>query len=130
MRANERAAIAMILGVVLLGTASSVGDAVARPAQAKVAKARPPHGLHLRGARGLPKFRPARTAAAQDAARLGGLVGNDCHGKADMPRNDHQWVVLCSNGRTFVVEPPPHAGAPPTECSLAGTGPMPACFGE
>jgi hypothetical protein len=77
-----------------------------------------------------PRFRPPRGAAAQDAARLGGLVGKECRGKADMPLNDHEWVVLCSNGRTFVVQPPHAAsgGAPPTECSLAGTGPLPACF--
>ena len=66
--------------------------------------------------------------AAQDAARLGGLVGNGCTGRADMQRNDHQWIVLCSNGKTFVVETPPQAGAAPVECSLAGTGPEPACF--
>jgi len=77
-----------------------------------------------------PRFRGPRGAAAQDAARLGALVGKDCRGRADMPRNDHEWVVMCSDGRTFVVpRPPAPAGAaPPTECSLAGTGPLPACF--
>jgi hypothetical protein len=116
----------MILGAALLCVASTTPAASAPPAQSNTA----PHDLHLRGSRALPKFRPPRTAAAQDAARLGGLVGKDCHGKADMPRNAHQWVVLCSNGRTFVVDQPAQAGAQPTECSLAGGGPLPACFAE
>jgi hypothetical protein len=77
-----------------------------------------------------PKFRPARGAAAADAKRLGALVGKECTGRADMQRNEHQWVVLCSNGKSYVVEPPaPHqAATPPVECSLAGIGPEPACF--
>src|SRR5262249_42320475 len=89
---------------------------------------------HHRPGRALqrPRFRPPRGAAAQDAARLGRLAGKECGGRADMPRNDREWVVLCSNGRTFVVQPPPAppGGAAPTECSLAGTGPLPACFTE
>jgi hypothetical protein len=67
-------------------------------------------------------------AAAQNAARLGALVGNECQGKAEMPRNDHEWVVLCSNGRTFVIDMPHQNGAPATECSLAGIAPLPACY--
>jgi hypothetical protein len=97
----------------------------AKPRDAKAAPARPSV------ARGhATQFRPARGAAAADAKRIGALVGKDCTGRADMQRNEHQWVVLCSNGRTFVVEPPaPHQAAPPpVECSLAGTGPEPACF--
>ena len=75
------------------------------------------------------KFRPARTAARADAARLGALVGNGCTGRADMQRNEHQWIVLCSNGKTFVVESPtPKPATPAVECSLAGTGPAPPCF--
>jgi hypothetical protein len=76
------------------------------------------------------KFRPARGAAAADARRLGALVGKECTGRAEMPRNEHQWVVLCSNGKTFVVEPAAahQAVTPPAECSLAGIGPEPACF--
>ena len=79
-----------------------------------------------------PKFRPERGAAARDAARFGALAGKECHGKADMPRNDHETVVLCSNGKTFVVETgvPRAAGTAATECSLAGTGPQPACFDQ
>jgi len=80
------------------------------------------------GKRARTKFRPSR-AAASEAKRLGALVGQGCTGKADMQRNDHQWVVLCSNGKTYVVEP--QAGAPtqpPLECSFGGAGPGPACF--
>jgi hypothetical protein len=74
------------------------------------------------------KFRPSRAAAAE-AKRLGALVGQGCTGKADMQRNDHQWVVLCANGKTYVVEPQAGAPAqPPLECSLGGAGPGPACF--
>ncbi|HLH87728.1 MAG TPA: hypothetical protein VKX28_04655 [Xanthobacteraceae bacterium] len=78
------------------------------------------------------RFRPPRGAAAQDAARLGALVGRQCHGKADLPRNDHETVVLCSNGKTFVVQKaaPSAAATPATECSLAGTGPEPPCFDQ
>jgi hypothetical protein len=77
-----------------------------------------------------PTFRPARGAAAADARRLGALVGKQCTGRANMQRNEREWVVLCSNGKTYVVEPAAaHAPAtPPVECSLAGTGPEPACF--
>ena len=75
-------------------------------------------------------FRPARGAAAADAKRLGALVGKDCTGRADMQRNERQWVVLCSNGKSFVVEPAVahQPVTPPVECSLAVTGPEPACF--
>jgi hypothetical protein len=47
-----------------------------------------------------------------------------------MQRNEHQWIVLCSNGKTFVVESPApkQPAAPAVECSLAGTGPAPPCF--
>ena len=77
------------------------------------------------------RFRPGRTAAAEEARRLGAAVGQGCTGKADMARNDHEWVVLCSNGKSYVVEmPAQQPGAPATECSLAGIGPQPACFAE
>ncbi len=74
--------------------------------------------------------RPARGAAAADARRLGALVGKECSGRADMQRNEREWVVLCSNGKTFIVEPTAAhlPAAPPVECSLAGIGPEPACF--
>jgi len=104
-------------------------------AAASTATRYPPHPVaspHRPAAHTLrrPKFRPARGAAAQDAARLGALVGKECRGKAGMPRNDHEWVVLCSNGKTFVVATPvPHQAATPAiECSLGGTGPQPPCY--
>ena len=94
----------------------------------KDAKGAPTHAPVAHGH--APQFRPPRGAAAAEAKRLGALVGKDCTGRADMQRNEHQWVVLCSNGRTFVVEPAAskQAAPPPVECSLAGTGPEPACF--
>ncbi len=123
MRAVAQLTYSVILAVAILYALPVAQGAPAHPGAHRVASAhRPARALQR------PKFRPPRGAAAQDAARLGTLVGKDCHGKADMPRNDHEWVVLCSNGRTFVVEPPPHTGATPTECSLAGTSPLPACF--
>jgi hypothetical protein len=73
------------------------------------------------------KFRPSRAAAAE-AKRLGAIVGQGCNGKADIQRNEHQWVVLCSNGKTYVVEQPGTPTQPPVECALAGGGPGPACF--
>jgi len=102
--------------------------AVAKPKDAKPKDAKPARAAEAHGHG--PKFRPARGAAAADAKRIGALVGKDCTGRADMQRNERQWVVLCSNGKTYVVEPAaPHQAAPaPIECSLAGTGPEPACF--
>jgi len=87
---------------------------------------------HTTTAHGHTTFRPSRGAAAADAKRVGALVGKDCTGRAEMPRNERQWVVLCSNGKTFLVEPAAaHQPAiAPVECSLAGTGPEPACFPE
>jgi hypothetical protein len=88
-------------------------------------------GAHAPTAHGhAPKFRPPRGAAAADAKRLGALVGKECTGRAEMQRNETQWVVLCSNGKSYVVEPvAAHQPAiAPVECSLAGTGPAPACF--
>ena len=120
-------AIRTILAIAILGALPAAQGAPARHGAHRVASAhRPAHSLHR------PRFRAPRGAAAQDAARLGALVGKECHGKADMPRNDHEWVVLCSNGRTFVVQKPPAppGSAPPTECSLAGIAPLPACFTE
>ena len=129
MQRDWRATATVILGV----AAAWVGmpaDAAARHRSEKAVTAR----QHVRGSTRhagertsrRPIFRGSR-AAAQEAARLGAAV-KGCNGKADMQRNEHQWVVLCSNGKTYVVEMPP--GAPAAECSLAGTGPEPACFGE
>jgi hypothetical protein len=108
------------------------------PAHAPVAHAPVAHGpvAHAPVAHGpaahanLPKFRPSRGAAAADAKRLGAMIGKECTGRADMPRNEHEWVVLCSNGKTYVVAPAAahQPTTPAVECSLAGTGPEPACF--
>ena len=105
------------------GVISAAGAAPQSPAHKPAAAASHPKGHG-------PKFRPSRGAAAADAKRLGALVGKECTGRADMQRNEHQWVVLCSNGKTFVVEPgaPRQPAVPPVECSLAGVGPEPACF--
>jgi hypothetical protein len=104
-----------------------------KPKDTKATPARGPAqgtDAHTTTGHGHTTFRPSRGAAAADAKRVGALVGKECTGRADMPRNDHEWVVLCSNGKTFVVTPaaPHQAAAPPVECSLAGTGPEPACF--
>ena len=102
-------------------------------AKPKDAKGGAPQGTDQQGAPAhgnTPMFRPSRGAAAADAKRLGALVGKDCTGRAEMQRNERQWVVMCSNGKTFVVEPAAahQPATPPVECSLAGTGPQPACF--
>lgn len=126
---------AMVLGLVIAGAGLPVAPAATRKPQPHDDAGRPAtaHGTRTQlSKRARPKFRPAQRAAAQEAARLGAAVGPECHGKADMPRNEHQWVVLCSNGKTYVVDPPAaaHAGVPAVECSLAGGGPEPACFEE
>ena len=129
MRAKARLALFIMLGIGLAGPGlAAAPNAPTRYAPQHVA---PSHRSSAR-AEHRPKFRPARGAAAQDAARLGALVGRECHGKANLPRNDHESVVLCSNGKTFVVQTAaPHTAATPaTECSLAGTGPQPPCFDQ
>jgi hypothetical protein len=102
------------------------------PPHPKDARAAPAHApqAHRAAQRGhAPTFRAPRGAAAADAKRLGALVGKECTGRADMQRSEREWVVLCSNGRSFIDEPgTPHPAAAPVECSLAGIGPQPACF--
>ena len=135
MRIGTPWAALAVVGIALGGPALSAALAAtahthARPAQPKPKAAMQP-SAHAPVANGhAVKFRPARGAAAAEAKRLGALVGKECTGRADMQRNEHEWVVLCSNGRTFVVEPAAakQAAPPPSECSLAGTGPEPACF--
>jgi hypothetical protein len=80
------------------------------------------------GAKGSRAKRSSRNAAAQEAARLGTAVGQACNGKASMQRDEHRWVVLCSNGKTYLIDVPQNPGAPAIECSLAGNGPHPGCF--
>lgn len=122
--------VSIILAIALgVGGAPLVHAATERPAAKHTAvRARGPHG-----ARAHPKFRASRTAAAAEARRLGAAVGQGCNGRADMARSDHQWVVLCSNGKTYLLDMPAGAAAPQApavECSLAGTRPQPACFAE
>jgi hypothetical protein len=133
MRIGRRRAASIVLGIVAAGMVA--GTAAAATSHPAVRTAKPKPAPAAEGQKPVahghtPHFRPARGAAAADAKRLGALVGKECTGRADMQRDEHQWVVLCSNGRTFVVElPAPHqAAAPPVECSLAGTGPEQACF--
>ncbi len=86
--------------------------------------------IRKRAARGMRAKGSSRTSAAHEAARLGAAVGHECNGKAAMQRDEHRWVVLCSSGKTYLVEipSPQSAGTPPLECSLAGNGPFPGCF--
>jgi hypothetical protein len=141
MQADGRQAAGLLLGLVIAwgGAVIMVPPAVAATRHGPAAtKTKPANGPATEGAatrtaanRHRPTFRPTR-AAAQEAKQLGAAVGNGCNGKADIQRNDHEWVVLCSNGKTYVIETPsgPRTGAPATECSLAGIGPAPACFNE
>jgi hypothetical protein len=80
------------------------------------------------GAKGSRAKRSSRNSAAQEAARLGTAVGQACKGKASMQRDERRWVVLCSNGKTYLIDVPQNPGAPAIECSLAGNGPQPGCF--
>jgi hypothetical protein len=122
MRAVARPIFSSILAGALVSIAPAAYGVPPKPAAHHVAPShRPAHATRR------PRFRPPRGEAARDAARLGALVGKECRGKAEMPRNDRETIVMCSNGKTFVVQSPP-AGVPATECSLAGTGPQPACF--
>jgi len=125
-------AVSIGLAAALASLAAASATAATRHAVGTNAAARHMigHGGSTRTARHI-RFRPGRTAAAEEARRLGAAAGQGCTGKADMARNDHEWVVLCSNGKTYVVDAStPHAGAPAPECSLAGIGPQPACFSE
>jgi hypothetical protein len=125
MRAHAQRTLFIMLGIALAGAGlAAAASAATRNLPHRIASA----NRHATRTLARPKFRPERGAAAQDAARLGALVGAECRGKADMPRNDHEWVVLCSNGKTFVVDTPHQAATPAIECSLAGTGPQPACY--
>jgi len=113
-------------GIALLAAASMTAAARHTPVQGATAR----HGGPTHTARHI-RFRPGRTAAAEEARRFGAAAGQGCKGKADLARNDHEWVVLCSNGKTYVVDgSAQHADAPAAECSLAGIGPQPACFSE
>ncbi len=129
-RKMARRTASIILALVLASVA--LPAAAARRAPPRHAPAGPSSASpHPRQAK-RPVFRPARTTAAAEARRLGEAVGQGCKGRADIARGEHEWVVLCSNGKTYVLDmtPAQHAAAPATECSLAGIGPQPACFSE
>jgi hypothetical protein len=148
MRIDSRRTAVILLGLAIAGTDATAatsapaakrhgpavhGAAAHRP-EAHGPEAHGPAAANPRAAKGAgalrrPTFRAPRFAAAQEAARLGTTIGNGCNGKADIQRNERQWVVLCSNGKSYLVDVPP-AGTPAVECSLAGTGPGPACFSE
>ena len=130
MQASARRIVLIILGtaVACMGASAASGQAHKKNATAKHRGANSA-SLHRPGARGSRARRSSsRHAAAQEAARLGSAVGQACTGKASMQRDEHRWVVLCSNGKTYLVDVPQTAGAPAVECSLAGNGPQPGCF--
>src|SRR5947209_4849583 len=118
MWTGARRTVTIILAAAAVCSLVAAGWAAPQPPPRKPA-AKP------KDAKTAPAFRPPRGAAAADAKRLGALVGKECTGRADMQRNEHKWVVLCSNGKTFVVEPAAahQAAPPPVQCSLAGIGP-------
>ena len=122
-------AISISLAVALTSLAAASTTAAARHASAQGTTARHTigHGGATHTARHI-RFRPGRSAAGEEARRFGAEVGQGCKGKADLARNDHEWVVLCSNGKTYLVGMP--ATAPAVQCSLAGIGPEPACFSD
>lgn len=132
MQADRRRTAGLLLGVALAWSGAVITAPPATAATRHGPATKPnPAGPHSAAKAHRPTFRPTR-AAAQEAKQLGAAVGNGCNGKADIQRNDHEWVVLCSNGKTYVIETPsgPRASTPATECSLAGIGPAPACFSE
>jgi hypothetical protein len=130
MRARARRSISVIVGmaVACMGASAASGQ----PQKKHVtAKHRGAIGAATRkpGAKGLrAKRSSSRNSAAQEAARFGTAVGQACNGKASMQRDERRWVVLCANGKTYLVDVPQNPGAPAVECSLAGNGPYPGCF--
>jgi hypothetical protein len=130
MQARARRSISILLGLAVACMGASAASAQPQKKGA-TAKHRGASGAAPRksGARGLrAKRSSSRNSAAQEAARLGTVVGQACKGKASMQRDEHRWVVLCSNGKTYLVDVPQTPGAPAVECSLAGNGPFPGCY--
>ena len=129
MRMRARRSISVIVGIAVACMGASVASGLPHKKSA-TAKHRATIGAATRksGAKGSRAKRSSRNSAAQEAARLGTAVGQACKGKASMQRDEHRWVVLCSNGKTFLVDVPQNPGAPAVECSLAGNGPYPGCF--
>jgi len=129
MRMRARRSISVIVGIAVACMGASVASGQPHKKSA-TAKHRATIGAATRksGAKGSRAKRASRNSAAQEAARLGTAVGQACNGKASMQRDEHRWVVLCSNGKTYLVDVPQNPGAPAIECSLAGNGPYPGCF--
>jgi hypothetical protein len=129
MQASARRFVLIILGtaVACMGVSAASGQPHKKH---PTVKQRGANGasVHRPGGRGSRAKRSSRNAAAQEAARLGTAVGQACNGRASMQRDDQRWVVLCSNGKTYLVGVPQTPGAPAVECSLAGNGPFPGCF--
>jgi hypothetical protein len=130
MQAHTRRTISILLGLAVACMGASAASAqphkkgaTAKHRGASGAAPRKPGGKGLRTKRS-----SSRNSAAQEAARLGTAVGQACKGKASMQRDEHRWVVLCSNGKTYLVDVPQTPGAPAVECSLAGNGPFAGCF--
>jgi hypothetical protein len=127
-RARRTVSIVLGLAVVCMGAAAASsqphrkgGAAKHRGASGASMRKPAPRGLRA-------KRSSSRNSAAQEAARLGTAVGQPCNGRASMQRDEHRWVVLCSNGKTYLVDVPQNPGVPAVECSLAGNGPTPGCF--
>jgi hypothetical protein len=134
MQLSALCAAARALGVAVIdapeATSRPAGQRTTNPSTPPAHKARKAAPRTAAGATRAKMMRASRGSARQEAGRLGAVVGNGCDGRAAMQRNERQWVVLCSNGKTYVVEPPsPQAsGAPPSECSLSAKDGEPACF--
>jgi len=133
MRLSVLCAATLAMGVAVI----DAPEATSRPMRQRTSNLSAPPAHKPRAAAPRPaagaartKIRGLRGSARQEAGRLGTLVGEGCNGRAAMQRSERQWVVLCSNGKTYVVEPPsPQAsGAPPSECSLSAKNGEPPCF--
>src|ERR1700730_18506785 len=126
MRMRARRSISVIVGIAVACMGATVASGQPHKKSA-TAKHRAAVGAATRkpGAKGSRAKRSSRNSAAQEAARLRKAVGQAYKGKAARPREDRGWVVLSSNGKTYLVAVPQNPGAPAIECSLAGNGPFP-----
>src|SRR3979490_832289 len=129
MRMRARRSISVIVGIAVACMGASVASGQPHKKSA-TAKHRAAIGGATRkaGAKGSGAKRSSRNSAAQEAARLGTAVGQACKGKASMQRDEHRWVVLCSNGKTYRVDGWQNPVSLGTVCLMAGNGPYPGCF--
>jgi hypothetical protein len=134
LRAPRTALIVLAITVAFITAPAASGQPSKHPSRHMAPKRGAAQGIVTRGP-GMKRSARARIrssggSARQEATRLGAMVGNRCEGRAAMQRKERQWVVLCSNGKTYLVEPPgpPAAGAPAVECALAANGRDPPCF--